>query len=227
MNGNTPDRKLLKQINGIQSRVGSALLNTDLTAEEVATFPVKNLGEITAEAAMFIVARIRGIEPGQQANAVIQKNPDGSISVVKTVRGRSDEDLVARVKEMGWNYINPAIRTERRIKVSGKPEIETGSERTLTIEQVVPQDSTWKFKKAVAATRPTPLGFDLEDMVDMLEHRDELLALGVRWIVAPAARFRNGNGHGCVVYANLEDRKLCLFWVGSDWDDNDWFGSSK
>lgn len=44
---------------------------------------------------------------------------------------------------------------------------------------------------------------------------------------AVAARFRNDNGNECVVYANLENRKLYLNWVENDWNSNDWFGSSK
>lgn len=227
MAGNTPDRKLLKQVNGLGYRVSNVLLGTDLVAGEVTSLPVAQLGEITKEAGDLIVARIRGLEPGEVANSLLRK-ADGSISLKRVVRGRTDEELVAGFKKAGWGYVNTLIRSDRRMTVKGKPKIKAGTEKTLTIKSVVPEGQAWKFSKAVKAVGNTALAFDLEDLTDLvLPHRDELLKLGVKYVIAPAARFRGVNGNECVVYASLEYRKLYLYWVGDDWYSVDWFGSSK
>lgn len=166
-----------------------------------------------------------GIAP---APTVLIFNSDGSVSKMKVVYGGIDEQIVADFKAAGWGYINPAIRSDRRIEIPGKPEITTGTKRMLTIKNVVPSGEVWKFQKAVDTIGATALAFDLEDLRNLvLGHEEELLKRGIRWVIAPAARFRNDNGYECVAYANLEDRKLYLYWVEFDWDAYDWFGSSK
>jgi len=156
------------------------------------------------------------------------KRADGSYGLRTVRRGLSDADIVAAFKAAGWGYVNPAIRSDRRLCVEDKPEIAVGKTRMLSIKNVVPPGSVWTVQKAVEAIGAPALGFDLEDLYKLvLEHREELLRLGVSWVVAPAARFRDGNGDECVVYAYLENRELYLPWVGYVWNSYDWFGSSK
>ena len=156
------------------------------------------------------------------------KRADGSYGLKTKRLGLTDDHIVADFKAAGWGYVNPSIRADRRILVSGKLGIATGSERMLAIKNVVPSGEVWKFQKAVDTIGAPALAFDLEDLRNMvLGHEDELLKRGINWVVAPAARFRDGSGNECVVYANLENRGLGLSWVEGDWDDDDWFGSSK
>jgi hypothetical protein len=153
---------------------------------------------------------------------------NGAYHLKTTRRGLTDDHIVADFKAAGWGYINPSIRADRRLDVPGKPEIEVGTERKLKIASVVPESEAWKFQKVVDAIGTPALAFDLEDLRNLvLGHEDELLKRGIRWIIAPAARFRGDSGNECVVYASLESRLLHLDWVERDWDSLDWFGSSK
>jgi hypothetical protein len=156
------------------------------------------------------------------------KRGDGSYGLKTTRLGLSDDHIVADFKAAGWGYINPAIRSNRRSEVPGKPEITTGTKRTLTIKNVVPSGEVWKFQKAVDTIGVPALAFDLEDLRNLvLGHEEELLKRGIRWVVAPAARFRNDDGYECVAYAVLGVRELDLVWVERVWGDSAWFGSSK
>lgn len=158
----------------------------------------------------------------------LRKRQDGSYALRTTRLGLTDDHIVADFKAAGWGYINPFIRADRRLLVSGKLEIATGTERMLTIKNVVPSGETWKFQKVMDTIGAPALAFDLEDLRNLvLGHEEELLKRCINWVVAPAARFRSDDGDGCVVFAALENRKLSLSWVEDDCHVIDWFGSSK
>lgn len=160
------------------------------------------------------------------ASKIVKRN--GAYCLRTTRQGLTDAQIVEDFRKAGWGYINPAIRADRRIEVPGKPEIAPGTERMLTIKNVVPSGTTWKLQKAVDTIGETAMAYDLEDLRNMvLDNRDELLKRGVRYVVAPAARFAGDGGGECVVCAGLGGRGLDLRWVEDDWSDNDFFGSSK
>jgi hypothetical protein len=217
-----------------------ATLEQQLAAEKAAHEVLRQVGlgglnPVTTIDALKKIRHVKGGDPSVlfATDPAATKEPrlykrNGAYHLKTTRRGLTDDHIVADFKAAGWGYINPSIRADRRLDVPGKPEIEVGTERKLKIASVVPESEAWKFQKVVDAIGTPALAFDLEDLRNLvLGHEDELLKRGIRWIVAPVARFRSDGGSECVVYASLGSRKLRLFWVERDWSSLVWFGSSK
>jgi hypothetical protein len=157
------------------------------------------------------------------------KRNDGSYGFKSIRNGLTDEQIVADFQAGGWTF-NSYIRTDYRWNnVPGKPRIAVGTTQSATIKRdVVPSSESWKLQKVTDAIGAPALAFDLEDLRNLvLGREDELLNRGIRWVVAPAARFRHDDDDECVVYANLKNRKLGLNWVGRAWGGEVWFGSCK
>lgn len=92
------------------------------------------------------------------------------------------------------------------------------------LERIVPQGETRAKTQITRALGLPGKEFDLPELIGLMQFRNELLELGVRWVVAWGARFRNGYGGGCVAVLDLEGREVRLWYVDSDWRGSASFG---
>lgn len=169
-------------------------------------------------------------------NSELVFNSDGSVSITTVFRGASDEELTNAFLKAGWGtIINPMIRADRRLEVSGKPVLEVGTKRRLTIRQAIPDGEFWTIEQIAAKWGlEATMAFDLEDLADFLIGRNEVIrAHGIRFVVASGARFLDIDKRDavinpwpgelldpscrCVLLANAKRR------FGSD----EWFGFSE
>ena len=214
----------LKQVHGIEGRIGSVLLGSDLTKEEVEKAKRK-LSAISTEVGSLIIARIRWTEPGQKPSKLII-NPDGSISLRAEInRDRTDEDLVAEARKAGL-WVNDSIRTDRRIDFAGRTKMQGIETVTMEVTKTIPDGEVWKTKKVLSSIGDEGLFFDLADLIEFVEYRDELLEAGVKFITAFGARFRDASGCECVAYIGLDYRDVGLSYFEHDWNDYACFGRS-
>lgn len=171
-----------------------------------------------------IEGRLESVEE-VKTNLIV--NPDSSITLRLMVdHDQFIEDKVVTAREAGW-WVNESIRTDRQIAYPGKPVKSGVEEVTIHLSRTVPSGKIWKTKKVASTLGASGLEFGFAELMALLPYRDELLKLGVRWIVAMGSRFRRSRGRECVACLGLGYRGVDLFWCEGDWGGDDWFGQAS